>query len=110
MAEGAKVNSLDALKHFKTYLWKFAESANLALADAESEMQRMLLWLETEQYTYWQTQIRKRTEILSRARNCSATSSFTKAPPEAANPPSKKRRPFRLALGACRRPRKNFRT
>ncbi len=67
MAEGAKVNSLDALKHFKTYLWKFSEAANLALADAESEMQRMLLWLETEQGAYWQGQIRKRTEILSRA-------------------------------------------
>src|SRR5687768_17361308 len=64
---GAKVESLDALKTFRVALFKFAEAVNGALGDAESDMQRTLMWLETEQLSYWQTQIRKRQEALAKA-------------------------------------------
>jgi len=63
----AKVDSIDSLRSLRTALVKFAEGAIVALGDAESEMQRMLVWLEMEQHTYWQGQIRKRTEIVARA-------------------------------------------
>jgi hypothetical protein len=64
---GAKVESLDALKTFRVALFKFAEAVNVALGDADSDMQRTLMWLETEQNTYWQGQIRKRQEALAKA-------------------------------------------
>lgn len=40
----------------------------VALGDAESEMHRTLVWLETEQDSFWQGQIRKRQEIVTRAK------------------------------------------
>src|SRR3954471_13406662 len=64
---GAKVESLDALKTFRVALVKFAEAVAVAIGDAESEMQRTLTWLELEQNTYWQSQIRKRQEALAKA-------------------------------------------
>jgi hypothetical protein len=64
---GARVESLDALKVFRVALVKFAEGVNVAIGDAESEMQRTLTWLEVEQNTYWQSQIRKRQEALAKA-------------------------------------------
>lgn len=68
MARGsAKVEDIEALKRFRVALVKFAESANVALADAESEMRRVFGWVERDQASYWQSQIRKRQELLGRA-------------------------------------------
>src|SRR5262249_20600102 len=69
MGNFVHVESIDSLKALKVSLWKFQEAANVALGDAESEMHRMLVWLETEQQTYWQGQIRKRTEAVARAKD-----------------------------------------
>jgi len=68
MAEGARVDSVDALQLFKVALWKFQETAAVALGDAESDMHRTLLWLETEQDSHWQGQVRKRQELVARAK------------------------------------------
>ena len=68
MAIGVRVESLDALRSFKIALVKFAEAANVALGDADSELQRTLTWLETEQLSYWQGQHRKRAEMVTRAK------------------------------------------
>lgn len=69
MANPVRVESVDALKSFKSALIKFADAAHIALADAEGEMQRTLNWLETEQHTHWQSEIRKRTEAVARAKD-----------------------------------------
>jgi hypothetical protein len=63
----ARVDSIDTLKVFRVALIKFGEEANAALASAESEMQRMVGWLERDQQSFWQMQLRKRQEGLSRA-------------------------------------------
>jgi hypothetical protein len=68
MAETAKVESIDALKSFKRALIKFAQAASVALGDAESEIHRAQLWLETEQRSHWTHQVRLRTEIVARAK------------------------------------------
>ena len=68
MSEGARVESIDALKHFRVALFKFQEAANAALADAEGDLSSTLNWLENEQYMFWQNQIRKRHELLERAK------------------------------------------
>jgi len=68
MSERARVDSIDAIRQFKIALWKFQESANAALGDAEGELQRVLVWLETEQHTYWSGQIRKRHDAVEKAK------------------------------------------
>jgi hypothetical protein len=64
----ARVENVDALRALKTALFKFADAANIAMADADSETHRTHGWLETEAPTYWQGQIRKRMEAVNRAR------------------------------------------
>jgi hypothetical protein len=68
MGEAARVDSIDVFKDFKIALWKFQEAATTALGDAESEMGRVLMWLQTEQDSYWKGQIRKREEIVARCK------------------------------------------
>ena len=66
MSRAARVQSVEALKAFRRALFKFAESANASLTDAESEVNRLMMWLTTEQLSYWQIQIRKRTDLVGR--------------------------------------------
>jgi hypothetical protein len=68
MAEVARVQNLEALKRLKQAMWKFQEIAMVALTDAESDMQRTGIWLETEQKTYWNAQLRKRQEAVEKAK------------------------------------------
>jgi hypothetical protein len=63
----ARVDSIDTLKTFRVALIKYGEEANVALAAAESEIQRLVGWLERDQTSYWQFQIKKRQEALGRA-------------------------------------------
>jgi uncharacterized protein YbdZ (MbtH family) len=66
MAIGANVDP-DALAAFRVALIKFQENCTAALGDAESDIQRHIMWLENDQYSYWSTQIRHRQEVLQRA-------------------------------------------
>lgn len=68
MAEGARVESIEALGRFRIAMIKFAETLDVALADAEGELTRTGVWLETEQLAYWQTQLRHRHEAVEKAR------------------------------------------
>ena len=69
MSDSARIDDIDVLKRFRRALWKFAETANVAIGDAESEAQRVLLWLETEQRSYWEHQLRLRYEALMKAKD-----------------------------------------
>ena len=66
MGEGARVESIDALRAFRTAMVKFGETCNIAMADAEGEVHRTMVWLETEQAQRWASELRKRTEIVTR--------------------------------------------
>jgi len=68
MAEGARVESIEALGRFRIAMIKFAEAVDVALADAEGELSRTSVWLETEQLAYWQTQLRQRHEAVEKAK------------------------------------------
>ncbi|HTL28406.1 MAG TPA: hypothetical protein VL282_04275 [Tepidisphaeraceae bacterium] len=68
MSRGARVDSIDAMRHFRTALVKFQESANAALTDAESEMHRAHTWLDNEQRQHWQREIRKGQEDVMRCK------------------------------------------
>src|SRR4051812_11175698 len=69
MSNPARVESIEALKMFRRAIIKFIEAATVAMGDAESEMQRRLNWLENEQDSYWQGQIKKRTEDVAKAKD-----------------------------------------
>jgi hypothetical protein len=64
----ARVESLDSLQALKVALVKFSEASMVALADAESEVSRTMMWLENEQTAHWQNQIRKRQQIVERCK------------------------------------------
>jgi hypothetical protein len=62
----ANIDSVDVIKNFRTALWRFAEIATAALAEGEGEVHRTMIWLETEQESYWEGQIRKRHDEVER--------------------------------------------
>jgi len=68
MSTPAKVGSIDALRQFRAAMVKIAEAADAAIGDAESEIQRIINWVETDQATYWAGQHRKRQEALVKAK------------------------------------------
>ena len=67
MSTTARVESVDAIKDFRVYLTKFQEMAGRALGDADSDVNRMVRWLEGEGLNYWTSTIRKRQESLAKA-------------------------------------------
>src|SRR5437763_1905388 len=69
MADSARIDSIDVLRSFRAALWKFAETANAALGDSESDVNKTLVWLENEQQTHWQHQVRVRTEAVAAAKD-----------------------------------------
>jgi hypothetical protein len=68
MADSAKVLSVDALKDFRIALIKFVEEGRNALGGVDMELRRMRDWLERDQLTYWQTQVKRRHEAMMNAR------------------------------------------
>ena len=67
MSDRVHIDSLEALQQFRVALIKFAETCSTAMGDVEGDFHSMMNWLENEQLSHWQTQLRKRTETLSRA-------------------------------------------
>ncbi|HUB26501.1 MAG TPA: hypothetical protein VL992_13830 [Tepidisphaeraceae bacterium] len=57
----------EGLITFKVALAKFADGCVAAIGDAEGDVNRILMWLENEQQTHWNVQIRHRQDALSRA-------------------------------------------
>ena len=64
MPEGARIYSTDALSIFRAALIKFAEMGNVALSSSDSDIDRVLGWLERDQTSYWAMQVRKRHAIV----------------------------------------------
>lgn len=68
MADGANVDDLDVFRVMKAALLKFRSTADGALINADAQISHTKSWLEGEQLAFWQTQIRKRTEAVTRAK------------------------------------------
>ncbi len=68
MSRSANVLSTQALKDFKVAMANFAEEARSSLGGVDMELRRTRDWLERDQLGYWQSQIKKRSEILQQAR------------------------------------------
>jgi hypothetical protein len=69
MSRSANVLSLQTLKDFKNVMITFAEEARNSLGGVDMELRRMRDWLERDQLSYWQTQVKRRNEELMQARS-----------------------------------------
>ncbi|MBC7771063.1 MAG: hypothetical protein H7210_01080 [Pyrinomonadaceae bacterium] len=65
----ARVTSISALREFRLALAKYRSEAAAALIEAESNIQRTLVWLRHDRLSYWQKELRKRQELLARAKS-----------------------------------------
>ena len=69
MSRVAKVHDIEALKRFRLALITFAEKASSAIGEADAEVQRVAMWLENEQSTYWASELRKRHTAVIKAKD-----------------------------------------
>src|SRR4051794_22091974 len=68
MSKSANVRSIQALKDFRVAFCNFADDARGALGGVEMEIRKFRDWLERDQLSYWQGQVKKRQENLMEAR------------------------------------------
>jgi hypothetical protein len=68
MADSAKVLSVDALKQFRIALITFVEEARNALGGVDMELRRTRDWIERDQLSFWQMQVKRRHERMMNAR------------------------------------------
>lgn len=69
MARPARVQSTDAIKHFRAKLIRFADNAKAALGDTDAELLRAGNWLRQDRQVYWKTEHRRRAEAFQRAKS-----------------------------------------
>lgn len=67
--DAARVASIEGLDRFRAALLGFIDDAANALGEADSELQRLQLWLDGEQKLHWQQELRRRSEEVARAKS-----------------------------------------
>ncbi len=68
MSEQAQVEDSEVFNALRAALLKFAQAADSALGNADTQISRTLAWLEVEQNTFWQHQCRARAEAVTKAK------------------------------------------
>jgi hypothetical protein len=68
MPDQVKVDDIEVFGRFRVAMLKFAHAAANALSSADSDIARTHSWLESEQRTFWEGQLRKRMEAVTKAR------------------------------------------
>lgn len=68
MSQSANVRSVQSIHDFKLALATFAEDARNALSGVESDLRRTRNWLQRDQLSHWQAQVKRRNEEVSMAR------------------------------------------
>lgn len=67
MADKAQVTSLEALETFRSHLIVYLSQARPALEEVSAEVMRTRIWLESEQRTHWESELRRRVKTLEQA-------------------------------------------
>ncbi len=67
MAEQAKVTSIDVLESFRVALIVFLTESRRSLDEVADAVRRTRMWLEGEQRTHWEGQLRRRHKVLQEA-------------------------------------------
>lgn len=68
MADKANVTSVEALEAFRANLLVFVSKARPTIEEVSSDIQRTRSWLENEQRSHWEKQLRKRYLVLEQAK------------------------------------------
>lgn len=67
--ERADIRSVDVIDAFRTTLVGFVDSGRAALMEAESDLEKTILWLERDRVPHWNRLIRRQQELLTRAKS-----------------------------------------
>jgi hypothetical protein len=67
MPQKAHVTSVDALEEFRSQLIVYLSKARPTLEEVSADVLRARLWLQNEQRTYWEAQVRRRGKELEEA-------------------------------------------
>ena len=67
--ERADVRSIEVIDAFRATLAGFVDAGRAALIEAESDLEKTILWLDRDRIGHWNRQIRKRQELLTRAKS-----------------------------------------
>jgi len=67
MPEQAHVSSVDALESFRSSLIVYLSKARPALEEVSADVMRTRLWLQDEQRTHWENEVRRRSRALQEA-------------------------------------------
>ncbi len=65
----ARVLDLKSIEKFKGSMAEFGETVKVALVEADSEIERAIVWLERDRIQHWRRQIQKRQELVTRAKS-----------------------------------------
>ena len=65
----ARVLDLKAIEKFKGSMVEFGDTVKIALIEADSEIERAIVWLERDRIQHWRRQIQKRQELVTRAKS-----------------------------------------
>ncbi|MCP5557165.1 MAG: hypothetical protein H7A55_05390 [Verrucomicrobiaceae bacterium] len=66
MSNQAKITNLDALESFRSSLIVFMTKARRSLDDASDEVRRTRAWIQNDQRTHWEGELRRRRKIYDR--------------------------------------------
>jgi hypothetical protein len=100
MSEVVRVESIAEFRAFRVALIKFVEACNVALGDAESDMQRTFTWLERDQLSFWSGQLSKRAEAVARAKEALRMKKLYKSPTGAQQSYVDEEKALRIAVRA----------
>lgn len=76
----ANITSIQVLDEFKAALIKFVEEASLALAESESEIERLMDWLQRDCQRHWTGVIRKKQEEVTMCKSALFRKQITPSP------------------------------
>jgi hypothetical protein len=79
MATHAKVTSIDALEAFRASLIVFLNKTHSALDQESDEIRRTRSWIQNDQRTHWEGEIRRRARILAQVEQELLSARMTKA-------------------------------
>ena len=67
--ERADVRSIEVIDRFRATLAEFVDTGRTALIEAESDLDRTIMWLDRDRVPHWIRQIRRREELVTRAKS-----------------------------------------
>jgi archaellum component FlaC len=79
MATHAKLTSTDALEAFRASLIVFLNKSHSAIDQVSDEIRRVRSWIQNDQRTHWENEMRKRARVLAQAEQEMLSARMTKA-------------------------------